>query len=77
MCQLNEDQVVRTALALIINRFKTEQPDRVLSKPESENIQFVILGKLNRGETEQEVMGWCKTVPLKKKCIHKNLRNGY
>lgn len=77
MCQSNCEQVVQTALNLIINRFKIKQPNRVLTKPEIENIQFVIAGRLHRGETEQDIINWCKTVPLCEKCIHKPIRNGY
>ena len=52
---------------LVVNRFRDEQPERELTKDEIENIWFAIYGKLCRGETEQEVEEYCKTVQLSKK----------
>lgn len=52
---------------LICSRFKMEQPERELTKAEIDNIWYAIYGKLYRGETEQEVEEWCKTVQLSKK----------
>lgn len=52
---------------LVVNRFREEQPERELSKSEVENIWYTIYGKLCRGETEQEVEEYCKTVELNKK----------
>lgn len=62
---------------LICNRFKTEQPNRELTKNEIENIWYTIYGKLCRGETEKDVEEWCKTVELNIKKIHKPIRCGY
>lgn len=46
---------------LVLRRF---QPERELTKSEMENIWYTIYGKLCRGETEQEVEDYCKTVKL-------------
>lgn len=63
---------------IILDRFLKEQPNRVLSNAEMDNIYFVILGKLFRGETESDVEEYCKTVKLsKKKEVHSSIRYGY
>ena len=49
---------------LVLRRFQQEQPERELTKSEMENIWYTIYGKLCRGETEQEVEDYCKTVKL-------------
>ena len=49
---------------LVLRRFQQEQPERELTKSEMENIWYTIYGKLCRGETEQEVENYCKTVKL-------------
>ena len=49
---------------LVLRRFQQEQPERELTKSEMENIYYTIYGKLCRGETEQEVEDYCKTVKL-------------
>lgn len=51
-------------LTLVINRFKTEQPGRELTREEKDNIWFSIHGKLSRGEPETEVEEFCKSVKL-------------
>ena len=62
---------------LIVNRFREEQPERELTKAEIENIWFTIYGKLCRGETENGVEEYCKTVQLSKKEMHSKIRCGY
>ena len=49
---------------LVLRRFQQEQPERELTKSEMENMWYTIYGKLCRGETEQEVEKYCKTVKL-------------
>ena len=49
---------------LVLRRFQQEQPERELTKSEMENIWYTIYGKLCRGETEQEVEKYCKTIKL-------------
>ena len=49
---------------LVLRRFQQEQPERELTKSEMENIYYTIYGKLCRGETEQKVEDYCKTVKL-------------
>ena len=49
---------------LVLRRFQQEQPERELTKSEMKNIWYTIYGKLCRGETEQEVENYCKTVKL-------------
>ena len=49
---------------LVLRRFQQEHPERELTKSEMENMWYTIYGKLCRGETEQEVEKYCKTVKL-------------
>ena len=49
---------------LVLRRFQQEQPERELTKSGMENMWYTIYGKLCRGETEQEVEKYCKTVKL-------------
>ena len=49
---------------LVISRFRQEQPERELTKFEMDGMWYAIYGKLCRGETEQEVEKYCKTVKL-------------
>ena len=49
---------------IVLRRFQQEQPERELTKSEMENIWYTIYGKLCKGETEQEVENYCKTVKL-------------
>ena len=50
--------------SLVLKRFRQGHPERELTKSEMENIWYTIYGKLCRGETEQEVETYCKTVKL-------------
>lgn len=50
--------------SLVLKRFRQEQPERELTKSEMENMWHTIYGKLCRGETEQKVEKYCKTVKL-------------
>jgi len=50
--------------SLVYNRFKEEQPGRVLTENEMDNIWFSIYGKLSSGDPEKDVEKWCKTVQL-------------
>lgn len=64
--------------SLVYKRFREEQPNRKLTKSEMDNIWYEIYGKLCRGESENEVEEWCKTVPLsKERELHAPMRNGY
>lgn len=49
---------------LVLKRFRQEQPERELTKSEMGNIWYTIYGKLCRGETEESVEEYCKTVKL-------------
>ena len=60
---LRRDKAYRLYI-LVFRRFRQEQPERELTKSEMENIYYTIYGKLCRGETEQEVEDYCKTVKL-------------
>ena len=60
---LRRDKAYRLYI-LVLRRFQQEQPERELTKSEMENIYYTIYGKLCRGETEQEVENYCKTVKL-------------
>ena len=60
---LRRDKADRLYL-LVLRRFREEQPERELTKSEMENMWYTIYGKLCRGETEQEVEKYCKTVKL-------------
>ena len=60
---LRRDKADRLHL-LVLRRFRQEQPERELTKSEMENIWYTIYGKLCKGETEQEVENYCKTVKL-------------
>lgn len=62
---LRRDKADRLHL-LVLRRFRQEQPERELTKSEMENMWYTIYGKLCRGETEQEVEKYCKTVKLSK-----------
>ena len=50
---------------LVLRRFRQEQPERELTKSEMENIWYTIYGKLCRGESEQKVEEYCKTITIK------------
>ena len=60
---LRRDKADRLYL-LVLRSFREEQPERELTKSEMENMWYTIYGKLCRGETEQEVEKYCKTVKL-------------
>ena len=60
---LRRDKAYRLYI-LVLRRFQQEQPERELTKSEMENIWYTLYGKLCRGETEQEVEKYCKTVKL-------------
>ena len=60
---LRRDKAYRLYL-LVLRRFREEQPERELTKSEMENMWYTIYGKLCKGETEQEVENYCKTVKL-------------
>lgn len=62
--------------SIIIKRFSKEQPERVLTNNEMSAIWYDLYGRLNRGETEQELENYCKTVELSKPET-KKLRGGY
>ena len=63
--------------SLVCKRFAEEQPERELTKNDTDGIWYAIYGKLCRGESESEVEEWCKTTPLSEKKIHRPLRCGY
>ncbi len=58
------EDIVNRLQKIIYDRFKTEQPERTLTDAEMENIWYVLLGKLCRGETENDIEEYCKTVKL-------------
>ena len=60
---LRRDKAYRLYI-LVLRRFQQEQPERELTKSEMENIYYTIYRKLCRGETEQEVEDYYKTVKL-------------
>ena len=60
---LRRDKADRLYL-LVLRRFREERPERELTKSEMENMWYTIYGKLCRGETEQKVEDYCKTVKL-------------
>ena len=62
--------------SIIIKRFSKEQPERQLTNNEMSVIWYDLYGRLNRGESEQELENYCNTVELSKPET-KNLRGGY
>ena len=77
MLPTKTEKMVDKYVSLVVNRFAEEQPDRVLDRREIDGIWFMIYGMLCRGESEESILNYCKTVPLNKKEVHKPLRCGY
>ena len=77
MLPTKTEKMVDKYVSLVVNRFAEEQPDRVLNCREIDGIWFVIYGMLCRGESEESILNYCKTVPLNKKEVHKPPRCGY
>lgn len=50
---------------VVKKRYQKEQPERILTYAEINNIWYTINGKLYRGESESDVEKWCMTVTLK------------
>lgn len=62
--------------SIIIERIRNELPERNLNTMEMDGIWYDIYGRVCRGESEQDIENYCKTIKLSTSET-KKLRNGY
>lgn len=72
----NEIDIASKLYSIIIERIRNELPERHLTFMEMDGIWYDIYGRVCRGESEQNIENYCKTVKFSTPKPPR-LRNGY